>query len=398
MLTLPVTLADLWPAEAVASARPDDDAVDWLSPSRGWRERSSTIPLVLSGRLPVLCHDAGAMPAALEFLEACGLAVTPRVVSFRDGPDLRASLGRLAGDGHRIGIAYAPRHLAAPPEAYVTDPGTFAALNDKAEFGELLPPGAAPAREVVRPGDLADALARRPWTLPLVLKAGTRLGSGAGRDVAVCRTPAEVEAARERLACAERIVIEEHCGFTTNWCLHFAASEAGVAYCGATEQVCDADGGYHGNWWEQGRTPDGAAIELARYAALAGWVRGFRGFLGIDVGQAADGRWLAYDPNFRINGSTIQALLGDLLADAWGAGCTRLRYGITFDGPFDEMLGRLHDFNRRRELVPILVFDTPQLGLTDENGAPVCGVIAAGASRPAVEAVFAGLREAGFTC
>lgn len=397
MFRLPVTLADLWPAGTVSSARPDDDAIDWLSRSRGWRERASAVPLVMAGGLPVLCHEGGATPDALQFLRECGLPVTTRVLTF-NGEGARPAVARLAAAGHRIGITYAPRRLAAPREAYVNDPDVFAALNDKANLGDLLPPGAVPDREVVHPAGLEDALARRAGSLPLVLKAGTRLGSGAGRDVALCRTPADLDAARRKLAGADRFVIEEYCGFATTWCLHYAAAESGVTYCGATEQVCDPEGAYQGNWWERGRGPAEEAVELGRYAAIAGWVRGYRGFLGIDVGQATDGRWLVFDPNFRTNGSTIQALLGAGLADAWGTPCTRLRYGIGFAGSFGEMLDRLHAFHRRRELVPILVFDTPRLGLTDESGAPTCGIIATGADRAAVEAVFGRLREAGFAC
>ncbi len=397
MFTLPVSLADLWPADTVSSARPDDDAVDWLSRSRGWRERASAVPLVMAGGLPVLCHEGGATPAALQLLRACGLPVTSRVLTF-NGEGARPAVARLAADGHPIGVTYAPRRLAAPREAYVIDPEVFASLNDKANLGDLLPPGSVPARDVVLPGGLEEALARRAGGFPLVLKAGTRLGSGAGRDVAVCRTPGDLDAARRKLAGAERLVIEEYCDFATTWCLHYAAGESGVTYCGATEQVCDAEGAYQGNWCERGRGPAGEAVDLGRYAAIAGWVRGYRGFLGIDVGQAADGRWLAFDPNFRTNGSTIQALLGAGLADAWGATCTRLRYGIGFGGSFEEMLDRLHAFHQRRELVPILVFDTPRLGLTDEPDAPTCGIVAAGADRTAVEAVFGRLREAGFSC
>lgn len=397
MFTLPVSLADLWPADTVSSARPDDDAVDWLSPSRGWRERASAVPLVMAGGLPVLCHEGGATPAALQLLRECGLPVTSRVLTF-NGEGARPAVGRLAADGHQIGVTYAPRRLAAPREAYVNDPETFAFLNDKANLGELLPSGALPGREVVHPDHLAEALARRSRRLPLVLKAGTRLGTGAGRDVAICRTPADVEAARRRLARSERIVIEEYGDFATTWCLHYAASDAGITYCGATEQVCDAAGGYHGNWCERGRGPGQEAVDLGRYAAIAGWVRGYRGFLGIDVGETSDGRWLAFDPNFRVNGSTLQALLGDALAGGWGARCTRLRYGIPFDGSFEEMLDRLHAFHRHRELLPILVFDTPRLGSTDEPDAPVCGVIAVGADRGAVSGVFDRMRERGFGC
>jgi hypothetical protein len=398
MLTLPVTLADLWPADAVSSARPDDDAIDWLSPSRGWRERSSAVPLPFAGGLAVLCHEAAVAPAALQFLRECGLPAPGPVETFQDGPGARASVARLAVQGRRIGLTYAPRHPAAPGEAYVTELATFASLNDKAELAGLLPAGAAPAREVVAPDRLAAALARRNGSLPLVLKAGSRLGSGAGRDVAICRTPADLDAARRKLALAERIVIEEYCDFATTWCLHYAAGETGVTWCGATEQVSDAEGGYHGNWWAPGPGPGEAAVEVGRYAAIAGWVRGYRGFLGVDVGRTPDGRWLAFDLNFRVNGSTLQALVGDALVDAWGAGCTRLRYGIPFAGPFEEMLDRLLAFHRRRELLPVLVFDTPRLGLTGESDAPVCGVIAAGADRGAVAAVFDRMQEAGFAC
>lgn len=396
MFTPPVTLADLWPPDAAVAIRPDDDAVDWLSPSLAWRERITAIPVPLAGGLPVVCHEAASTPAALQLLRHCGLPADAPVLRYATAEERRAHLARLAAGGRKIGAIYGARRAELPAEAHVNHPDTVAALNDKANLAELLPPDCLPTRAVVPGAGLAAALEARGGALPLVLKAASPLGSAGGLDVAICRTPDDLAPACGKLARAERVVIEEYCSFEATWCLHYAASDAGVSFVGATEQVCDAAGAYLGNWREEGSGPGGEAVELGWAAALAGWVRGYRGFVGIDAGRTPDGRWVAFDPNFRLNGSTLQALVGPTLAGAWGRPCSRMVNGVAFPGGFDRMLERLAAFHQRRELLPTLLFDGPRLGLANGDGSPACNLLVAGADRTAVGEVFRRLRDEGF--
>lgn len=394
MLQLPVTLGELWPAKAMLAARADDDSLGWLPQAPGWSDRSSAGPVCYAGSAAIVCHEGGVTPAALQLLASVGFRLPDEIIPYHDFAQMRRLVADQVRCGRRIAISYPGRALLAPAEAYVTHPDTIADLNDKASLATLLPAGGAPERRIVATAELPRALRSHRRGLPVVLKASTPLGNGGGVDVAICRTEEELKAGCERMATAERVVIERFYEFDRTWCLHFAASERGVAYCGAARQICDDAGTYHGNWCERDGGPGEEAIALGRHAALAGRALGYRGFLGVDVGRTADGRWLAFDLNFRNNGSTLQVLLRDTIADAWGAVTTRVCHGVTFDGTFDEMVEQLWTFNRRRKLVPSLAFDSVRLGHADAR--PVCNVLLTGVSAEAVGGVVEELEEAGF--
>lgn len=391
---MPLTLDRLWPRDTVIAQRPPDDSLDWIPLTLRAYDRASAAPLPLAGRLPVICHEAAATPAALQLLRDCGLTPPAEIIPYRDSAHMCELVAREARRGRRIGIAYTSRRLLAPAESYVNDPHMHAALNDKANLGRLLPPEAVPRRRVVEPAEVGRLLRDSRVRFPLVLKASSRLGNAAGCDVAICRSPDDLAPAFERLARAERLVVEAFYDFAENWCLHFAIGDAGVVYCGAAEQVCDEAGAYQGNWCEQGAGPGDEAIELARHAARTGWSLGYRGFLGVDMGRTVQGRWLAFDLNFRLNGSTGQVLLRDAVAAEWGATSSRICSGVAFRGSFAAMVDRLWAFHSRRQLVPLLAFDLPRADPAERD--PVCTLLAVGRSRDAVHAVLAGLASAGF--
>jgi hypothetical protein len=391
---LPVTLDRLWPRNTVIAQRPPDDSLDWIPRTLRAYDRASAAPLLLAGALPVICHEAAVTPAALQLLRDCGFSPPAEIIPYRDCEHMLGLVADQARRGRRLGVAYSSRRLLAPADSYVNDPHLHAALNDKANVARLLPPDAAPRRRLVATPDLRCLLQDSRARLPLVLKASSRLGSGGGYDVAICRSPEDVEPACRRLTAAERVVVEEFHDFSENWCLHFAIGDEGAVYCGASEQLCDEGGTYQGNWCEQGVGPGDEAIEFARHAARAGWSLGYRGYLGVDVGRTTRGRWLAFDLNFRLNGSTIQVQLRDSLAAEWGATATRICYGVRFRGPFATMVDRLRAFHARRALVPLLAFDLERAEPAERD--PVCNVLAVGSSRKAVAAVLAALGDAGF--
>ena len=64
--------------------------------------------------------------------------------------------------------------------------------------------------------------------LPIVLKAATDLSSGAGADVAICRTIDDLAAARERFAGCKRLVVESCQSILRNLCLHYAVMPDGT--------------------------------------------------------------------------------------------------------------------------------------------------------------------------
>ena len=394
MFTTAINLSDLWPGDAMIVQRAADDSIDWLPHSRAWRERSSASPLPLAGALSIVCHEAAVPPAALQLLRDCGLRLPDDILPYRNFDHMCGIIAEQVQRGRRIGITYTSRSPLAPVEAHINRPDLVAHLNDKANLASALPAEAVPERDIVEICDLARVLERRRSELPLVLKACSSLASGGGCDVVICRWPDDIEPACGKLARAERVVVETYYEFTDTWCLHFALGERGVIYCGAAEQICDERGQYHGNWCTPDESPGKLAIEIASHAAQFGWARAYRGFMGVDVGRTADRRCFAFDLNFRNNGSTIQVLLRNSIARAWGTACTRICHGISFTGSFDAMLDQLRAFHSRRELVPLLAFDTAQLGTADAK--PLCNFLVAGRDVPGANATMANMRSAGF--
>src|SRR5690242_17277364 len=149
-----VTLSDLWPGDAVIVQRTADDSLDWLPQDPVWRERSSLSPLPLAGNLPIICHEAGVTSGARQLLRACGFELSPGIIPYRDIRHMEALVAEQVRLGRRIGIFYTTRTLLAPVERYVIDPALLAWLNDKANLGELLPPGTFPERTLVPTPDL----------------------------------------------------------------------------------------------------------------------------------------------------------------------------------------------------------------------------------------------------
>lgn len=388
-----ITLDALWPANAVMVQRPFDDALDWLPKTCDFCERMSAAALLLTGSLPIICHRAGATPEGLELLRECGFRLPREILTYETLAEMRGIIAGQVLRGRKIGITFGAARPPAPREAMVNDPEVVSALNDKAQLADWLPPDGTPERTCVSPGELDAALASDRLAFPLVLKAAARIGSGGGFDVAICRNPAELAAARQALAKAETIVIEDYLPFTHNWCLHFAISDDAVTYVGATEQISDARGKYLGNWCGDA-VPGSRAIALGQHAAEAGRERGYRGFLGADVGETADGHVAAFDLNFRNNGSTPQVISQRAIGAQLGATCSRFAPGIFFAGTYAEMLLRLRYYAGLSRVLPLLTFDTAQLG--EANARPACNLLVIGPARDAILETLEVLEGDGF--
>src|SRR5512146_2921750 len=122
MLTLPITMGDLWPSDAVIVQRVADDSLDWLPQSPTWPDRSSAAPLPLAGTLRIITHHAAVTPGGLQLLRDCGLSLPEEITPYRDFDHLCGIVAEQVRAGRRIGITYTSRRLLAPVEAYVNDP------------------------------------------------------------------------------------------------------------------------------------------------------------------------------------------------------------------------------------------------------------------------------------
>jgi hypothetical protein len=316
--------------------------------------------------MPLLCAAGAMTDVAVGLLAEAGLAVPPRVITFRDDAEYASALDDLRSAGRRMVVQFIhPEGMLAPEECWVA-PDLLSWLNDKASLAALVPGPGVPARYVVEPAGLADRVRQAAAGFPLVLKAATMWSTGAGVvDVHVCRDEADLEVAAAALHDAEQVVVEEWLDAVRFLCLNFVVDLDGqVRYLGSAEIACGDDGSYHGNWLGEEASAAAALVEVGTGVAERGSALGYRGVLGVDIAEMPDGRCLAIDLNFRFNGSTASLMVLGGRGPQSAGGVARLRTW-TFDGPLADLAKVAARAVRLGMLVPLSAFDPTVHGLPD---------------------------------
>jgi hypothetical protein len=260
--------------------------------------------LGMAGKTPVLCHESAAGPTTKLLLDAAGLSM-PEVVTYRDYDSYRFILAT-APEG-RVVYQHVHPGEEAPGASYHVPRSLLSYLNNKANAAELVPGPAIPQRTILNASTL-DRL-DRIWH-PYVLKVISDESVGGGYGVRICTTPSETTRAVGQLLPGGAILVEEFLAVKRNWCLNFVAKVGGVVdYLGGSEQITDHAGRYQGNFMTNA-APD-RLVDLGREIVSNSVTLGYHGFVGIDIVETADGRDVAIDLNFRLNGSTPAVLLSD---------------------------------------------------------------------------------------
>ncbi len=110
----------------------------------------------------------------------------------------------------------------------------------------------------------------------------------------------------------ESIIIEELLQTKDNYSCQFVYSEElGIQYLGASQQITDENGIYHGNIIVD-EVPE-KVIEVGRHIMEQGVAEGFVGVAGFDLIVTEAGDVQAIDLNFRQNGSTSMLMFHDTL-------------------------------------------------------------------------------------
>jgi len=276
--------------------------------------------LGIAGGMRVMCHRSVAGDQVLDLVRRAGFAVEARLERYGD----RAEYERLLAS--RVPGTVVFQHAHPPEQA---DPSlcwvpleTLVGLNDKARLPDLAPAGAVPRRDIV-PTRGPGAPSWASLSLPVVLKVPSHHSLGAGEGVRICRDRADLRAALDDLAMADRLVVEEFLDIRDSWCVQFAFMVDGaVRWLGGAAQLVDGRGRYWGNWISA--SPPGAAADLGREIASRA-AAGYRGVAGFDIALTADGRFVVLDCNFRINGSTLGLLCRDAVEELHGAAEIQVR-------------------------------------------------------------------------
>lgn len=377
-----LTLARVFGPGVVYVPRRSPNLPGWSPPAPGQIDFVTGLQLGLAGGMPYVASTATVTPRVRALLAEAGLPVNAKLHTYSGTGDYLPLLDRLRGQGYRLAIQRVHPVSEVPAHATIPSPGLLSELNDKATLDALVPHGLAPARRTIAVRELPGASALLGNGRPVVLKASTFRPCGGGHGVWICHTEAHIEAARQRLAGEERVVVEEFLPIDASICVHGVVYPDGrCEIVGSAEEIV-SDGRWRGNWHDaRGDMVPDEVLAQVRAIMRNGADRGYRGIIGIDVARLENGTWRVLDLNFRVNGSTAGAWLRASITTSRGVPVMQGR-GWSCPAGFDRLFDVVAEAVRRGTFVPLGLYD-PDAGSTG-GLARVAGLLL-GESREAIE-------------
>ena len=387
-----LTMAEVYGPCHVYAPRAHPKTCDWIVRDPALLDAITGNQLPIAGDMAVVCSAGVTTPLGLELLAEAGLQPATSTHPYCDEQHAIEITHRLAEYGTKVVIQHIYPDGVLSDSALWIDARLLSYLNNKANLAELVPAANVATRHVVTPETFLDDGAAQPF--PIVLKVATDLSTGAGADIAICRTIDDLAAAHERFAGCERLVVESCQSILRNLCLHYAVMPDGtVRYLGFADQDIDANGRYRGNWILLGSTLPSEVIDIGLAIVTRGAFLGYRGFVGIDIAETDDARWVVLDLNFRVNGSTAAALLAPAIQRAVGPCCLHLR-SFACDAGFMSLLAATRLALRSGRLIPLSTFDATAAGRAGQPSRLSALIVAesqADAHRVETELVASGL-------
>ncbi|QIC48162.1 ATP-grasp domain-containing protein [Lysinibacillus sphaericus] len=262
--------------------------------------------------IPVLVHRATQTEKARELHRLTGLPWVEQPFSYDTQEEYLAHIRSWCEDAKTIVCQYIHDLEHMDRQCYWMDAEKFNELNSKAYIDHLIDSKFVPSRLNVETYRLSDAI--KNWQPPVVLKPGDDSPTSGGYGVIICHNKEELtEGLRQfRMTGTESIIIEELLQTKDNYSCQFVYSEElGIQYLGASQQITDENGIYHGNIIVD-EVPE-KVIEVGRHIMEQGVAEGFVGVAGFDLIVTEAGDVQAIDLNFRQNGSTSMLMFHDTL-------------------------------------------------------------------------------------
>jgi hypothetical protein len=356
-MAAPSTMDAFFPPRCVYVPRVVPGGEAWLA-TEAWQPDALTgLQFAVLGDMPVIAHAAACTLAARELFEGSGIAWPADVRPYRTSAEAVTLMEQASAAGERL-----VQQHTAPGDgadfAWLVPPDVRARLNDKCRLAEFVPPETVIDRRLWTLAD--DSLASTDIDLPIVLKAASLLGSGAGHSVRVCRTHEEFERAvamfRARAAHLHGIVVERHVEFADTWCVNIAVFDDRTDAIGAARQWTDANGDYLGNLIDPGVHCPSEIVEAVQVVAERARRVGYRGLAGVDAGLDPAGIPRIFDLNFRLNGSTAPLLA----VRRFGLAGALVSRPILGQRSPDSLLRALAPAIAAGELVPLGMFDASE--------------------------------------
>jgi hypothetical protein len=376
----------LLPRDAAYVARTDLGTTAML----GYRplniEAVTTLLIGLLGDRPALRHLSGASDEILRMLEAAGLPVEADMRRYATPAHADAETERLIAEGFRMFSPYPLPRGRWPDASQLVPADLWHALNAKDRLEEIVPADNLPRREKL---DLAAARARA-FDGPVWVKAGGGAVTGWGFAVRQARDAAAYRAAVEEVAAmpgADGVIVEEHVEVDTCWGVQLGITDDGTAWAGASEQIFTGPGQIAGSLVDPANPFPDPALALA--IGDAAQARGFRGMAGLDIGRAADGRLMVFDPNFRFTSATTQVMFSPAASARSGLPVT-LSADVQTPLPMAETIRRLAGPVAEAWFVPTRLLDAALL--PEAVGHSRVSGFTLGQDRAGAEAALARLR------
>lgn len=339
-------------------ARPDLHGTRMLGFRPIHLDAVTTLIAGLANGLPTVRHRSGVTPAILGAYARAGLVVEEELHPYAEGDEAYAIANRLVARGFRLSAPYPLPPGRFRDADHLVPPALWRRLNAKDRLGDLVPPAHRMDRRVLTP----DAVRRMPFEGPVWLKAAGRAATGWGFAVrhAPDRPARDAGAAELAALGAEGIVVEDDAGPGPSWCVSIAVGEGGTRYAGMAEQVFAAPGRQSGSRVDPATPLPDAARALAVAVGETARALGFRGLAGLDIGRARDGRLVVFDPNFRFNASSAQAMLHDAAAARSGLPASR-SVQIARPDPMETLIARSDGAVAEGWFVPTRLLDASLL-------------------------------------
>lgn len=355
-LKLAVSVDQLYPEAAVFMARTDLYQTRMLGYTELQLDTVTTVCVGLFGGRAAIRHEAGCSPEALKLFELAGIDMSEQTAVYRTPEQARQLANDFIAQGKRLLWPYPPPENEFPLSAHLVPPHLYYQLNAKENLTSIVPSEHLPDRKILG----HDELAGLDLSEPLFLKAAGNAPTGWGYAVHACRDSDSLDAARRwfhtHRADIPAIIVEQAVAVRHCWCVGIGVTDHSVVCFGGAEQLFESEGKQSGTMIDPKVPLPAAGHTLAKKIGDTARGLGFRGIAGLDIGEDESGRLVVFDPNFRINSSTVQLLLHDAAARRTGLDVSR-SFQMSLGGSFKEISAQLRAPIEEGWFVPTRLFN-----------------------------------------
>jgi hypothetical protein len=327
-------------------------------------DTATSVLMGLLNGLAVIRHEAAAGPEIIDLFLRAGIAVEESLHTYQTEADAVACANQLIRAGHLLFWPYPLPAGRYQDAAHLVSPHLYRYLNAKENLAQWLPPEHLARRHILS----HEQMAACDFSEPVCLKAAGNAATGWGYAVFPCLNKEHFTKAKawfvERSQDIPAVLVEEWIEVDCCWCAGLAIDETSTLCFGGAEQLFSSPGKQSGSIIDPERPFTAKARQLAvRVGELARGM-GFRGIAGLDIGRAKDGRYLVFDPNFRIASSSSQLLFHEAASVRSGLPVSQ-SFQSSPCAPFDEIAKRLHQPIEEGWFVPTRLFNGEKHPLSD---------------------------------